>query len=317
MSFAVPLWLLALALIPLALLGQRELRRRRATPYTVRFTAVGVVNEALAAEPGWRRRLPALATVLTLAALATGVVALARPRISHRVPIGDASLMLVLDHSGSMASGDVQPSRLHAAERAANTFIDQLPSSIRLGVVTFSSTPDTAQQPLGNHAAARGIIDNQVPNGGTDTGPALALALSLLRGGEKHHPPSAIVLLSDGAANLGESPVLVAAQARQDRIPIYTVALGTPDGVLNEGPFGPTVAVPPDPQLMNQIARTSGGRAFDAQTADELNSIYQALGNRLSSVKREQDVTPEVVLAAAMLLLLAIAAAVRTAPRLP
>jgi len=53
-------------------------------------------------------------------------VALARPHVNYRAPVNEASLMLVTDHSGSMASNDVSPSRLSAAEAAANTFIDQL-----------------------------------------------------------------------------------------------------------------------------------------------------------------------------------------------
>jgi len=317
MSFADPLWLLALALIPLALLAQRR-ARRRAGQYAVRFTAVSTVQEAISTGGGrWRRRLPTAATVLAIATLAAASAALARPQLTHRVPIGDASLMLVLDHSGSMAADDVQPSRLAAAIKAANTFIDQLPSSVRVGAVSFSTTPDAVQQPVANHAAARNIIDNQVANGGTATGPALALALSLLNGSDKHHPPSAIVLLSDGAANLGENPVIVAAQAKQDRIPIYTVALGTPSGVLDEGPLGPIVAVPPDPQLMDAIARTSGARAFDAQTTDQLSSIYKTLGSRLSTVSRKRDITADVAIVAAALLLLAVATSVRTSPRLP
>ena len=99
------------------------------------------------------------------------------------------------------------------------------------------------------------------------------------------------MLLSDGAANTGISPVTVAVQARREHIPIYTVALGTPGGVINEGLFFGLQPVPPDPQLMAQIARASGGRSFDAQTTDHLNSIYQALGRKLSTVARSRDVT--------------------------
>ncbi|MDE3134298.1 MAG: VWA domain-containing protein, partial [Acidobacteriota bacterium] len=264
--------------------------------------------------PRWRRQLPIAALLLALALL---VGAVAAPRISHRVPIRAASLVLVLDHSGSMDSNDVKPTRLQAAIRAANTFIDQLPASARVGVVAFSTAPDTVQQPVTNHADARQVIDSQQANGGTDTGPALQLALQLLHGGRRHHPPAAIVLLSDGAANLGVDPVTVAQQAHAERIPIYTVALGTPNGVLNEGVFGPTVPVPPDPQLMRAIARVSGGRAYDAQTEEHLRSIYASLGRRLSTVKRKRDASVYFLAAAAALLLLAALGSVRTAARLP
>jgi Ca-activated chloride channel family protein len=315
MSFADPLWFLLLVLLPLALLLQR-LSRRRARAYAVRFPAAATLQRALAegADRRLRGRLPVVALLASLAVL---IAVLAAPRVTDRVPIRAASLMLVLDHSGSMDADDVRPTRLRAAVRAANTFIDQLPSSARVGVVAFSTAPDTVQQPVTNHAAARAAIDAQQANGGTDTGPALLLALQLLHGSLKGHAPAAIVLLSDGAANLGISPVVVAEQARRDHIPIYTVALGTPNGVLQQGLFGPAVPVPPDPGLMQQIARTSGGRAYDAQTEEYLRSVYATLGRSLSTVARPRDVSVYFLIAAGLLLIAAAFGSVRTAARLP
>ena len=313
MSLADPLWLLALAVIPAVLLIQRLLRRRART-YAVRFTAVSTLREALDVPGGWRRWLPIAAL---MAALAVVAVALARPHISHRDPIRDASLVLVLDTSGSMAANDVKPTRIAAAIRAANGFIVELPASIHLGAVGFSSQPDAAQRPIANHSAAQFLIDHQQAGGGTATGPALQLALQLLDGANAKHGPAAIVLLSDGAANTGISPVTVAAQARREHIPIYTVALGTPGGVLNEGLLFGLQPVPPDPQLMAQIARTSGGRSFDAQTTNHLSSIYQSLGRKLSTVAGSRDVTVYALIVAALLLLVAVAASVRTTARLP
>jgi Ca-activated chloride channel family protein len=216
-----------------------------------------------------------------------------------------------------MAATDVKPDRLNAAIGAANTFIDQLPASARVGALTFSTTPDEIQRPSTDHGAARALIEGAQANGGTDTGPALQLALSVLDGSSAHHPPAAIVLLSDGAANLGVSPVAVAAQAKRDHVAIYTVALGTPQGMLYLGAFNQPVAVPPDPRLMAQIARASGGRAYDAQTADHLSSIYKTLGQQLSTTTRRRDVTIYALLLAAVLLVIAAVGSARTAARLP
>jgi Ca-activated chloride channel family protein len=312
MSFATPLWFLLLAVIPLVILAQ-WVSRHRARRYALRFTAVASVLAA-AGEPRerWRGWLAPVALLLAVAFLA---VALARPRVTHRVPIGNTSIMLVLDHSGSMAADDVSPTRIGAAIKAGNTFIDELPSNVRLGLVGFGSTPDAVQQPVTDHDTVRSLLDSQQADGGTDTGPALALAMQLLDGANKQHPPSAIVLLSDGAANAGTNPVTVAALAKQEKIPIYTVALGTEYGVLSEGPFGPTVSVPPDPQLMGEIAATSGGRAFDAKTSDELSSIYKSLGDKLGSVKRQRDITVWAVIVAAVLLAIGLALSVRSRVR--
>jgi Ca-activated chloride channel family protein len=314
MSFGAPLWLLALALVPAAIAAAIR-ARRRANRYAIRFPAVSTLRAAVVAEPSRIRHLPA---ALALAAIALLAVALARPHVTYRAATNSANLMLITDHSGSMAATDVSPTRLAAAQSAANTFIDQLPRTVRVGAVGFGSSPDAVQGPAANHAAARSIIDGQSANGGTDTGDALKLALQLLQGSNPKHAPAAIVLLSDGSANAGPSPVTVAQQAAQDHIPIYTVALGTPNGVIQSpDPYQPSVSVPPDPQLMAQIAQVSHARAFNAQSADQLSSIYKHLGSQLSTVSRKREITVVFAVAGLVLLLGAGITSVRSSGRLP
>jgi Ca-activated chloride channel family protein len=126
------------------------------------------------------------------------------------------------------------------------------------------------------------------------------------------------VLLSDGAANAGADPVGVARVAAQEHIPIYTVALGTPSGVLsNPDPLAPPVPVPPDPALMKQIAQVSGARAFNASSADELSSIYKSLGSKLGSVTRKKEITAVFAIAGLVALLAAMGASMRVWGRLP
>jgi Ca-activated chloride channel family protein len=314
MRFAAPLWLGLLALVPAAIAAS-VWAHRRARRYAVRFPATATLQLAAAEGSAWRRHLPA---AFALAALAALVVALARPHVSYSAAVNEASVMLVSDESGSMAANDVQPTRLAAAERAANTFIDQLPNRVRVGAIAFSTAPNAVQGPATEHNATRALINSQTANGATATGDALALALGLLHGQDARHPPSAIVLLSDGAANAGQDVSTVARQAARDKVPIYTVALGTPGGVLsNPDPLGPPVAVPPDPQLMAQIAQLSGGRSFNAQSADELSSIYQRLGRQLGTVTRKREVTAAFAVGGLVLLLLAAGSSTRWAGRLP
>jgi Ca-activated chloride channel family protein len=314
MSFAAPVWLGALALIPIAMAASIA-ARRRAKRYAVRFPAVSTLQLAAGAGGSWRRHLP---TAFALAAIAALALALARPHVSYSAAVNEASVMLVTDHSGSMAATDVQPTRLAAAERAADTFIDRLPAKVLVGAVAFSDSPDAVQAPQANHAPARAIIDGQTANGATATGDALELALQLLRGANPKHPPSAIVLLSDGAANAGLDVSTVAREAARDKIPIDTVALGTPNGVLaSPDPLQPSVPVPPDPQLMQQIAELSGGRSFNAQSADQLSSIYKGLADRLGSVTRKREVTVAFAIGGLAFLLLAAATSTRWSPRLP
>ncbi len=313
MSFASPGWLLALVLIP-ALLLLAALARRRRRRYVVRFPATGSVALAAASASRWSRRVP---TVLLLAASALLALGLARPRIPYRVPVQHASVVLVSDHSGSMASDDVQPTRLAAAIRAADSFIAGLPGSVRVGAVAFGSSPDGVQAVSPDHSAARSTIDSQTAGGATDTGDALTLALQLLHGASKGHPPSAIVLLSDGSANTGADPATVARLAAAERIPIYTVALGTPNGTLSPNPVSPPVAVPPDPQLMAQIAKLSGGRTFNAESADALSSIYGDLARELGTVSRRREIVAPLVIAALVLLALGALGSAGRVSRLP
>ena len=314
MNFASPSWLAALAVVPIVVAGSVA-ARRRARRYAIRFPATSTLRLAAAGGRSWRRHLPAALALTAIAALA---LALARPRVSYSAPVDQASVMLVTDHSGSMAATDVKPTRLAAAESAANTFIDQLPASALVGAVAFSSSPDGVQAPSANHALARATIDGQSANGATATGDALELALQLLRGADTKHPPAAIVLLSDGAANAGVDATTVARTAAHDRIPIDTVALGTPDGTLpNPDPFGAPVAVPPDPQLMQEIAQLSGGRSFNAQDADTLSSIYKQLGRQLGSVTRKRDITTEFAIGGLVFVLLAAATSTRWSGQLP
>lgn len=316
MSFAAPVWLAALALIPLAIAASIA-ARRRARRYAIRFPAATTLQLAAATAGGssWRRRLPPLFAMAAIAALA---LALARPHVTYSAAVNQASVMLVTDHSGSMAATDVQPTRLAAAQRAADTFINRLPGKVLVGAIAFSDSPDAVQAPQSDHGAAQAIIDGQTANGATATGDALALALQLLHGSKAKHPPSAIVLLSDGAANAGEDVSTVAREAAKDKIPIDTVALGTPNGVLQSpDPFQAPVAVPPDPQLMQQIAELSGGRTFNAQSADQLSSIYKSLADRLGTVTRKREVTVMFAIGGLAFLLLAGATSTRWSARLP
>ena len=323
MSFAAPAWLVGLLLIPV-LVWAYIAARAHATRYAARFPAASTLALAARAESRWLRHLPA---ALLLAACAVLVLALARPHRSASVPIGHASVMLVLDHSGSMQATDVRPTRLAAAESAALIFIASLPGQVRVGVVAFSTVPDAVQGPTTDRAAALHIIDSQTAVGATATGSALQIALDLLSsqapdrvGGPQHsgQTPDAIVLLSDGAANTGRNPVAVAAEAGARRTPIYTVALGSADATIpNPSGFGAPVAVPPDPELLARIARASGAQAFTAQDSGHLASIYRRLSERLGSVRRSRDVTVQFALAAGALLVAASLLALRRGGRLP
>jgi Ca-activated chloride channel homolog len=315
-SFANPAWLLALAVVPLALLAYQA-SRRRGSRYAVRFTAVPALKLAAVAVPAWRRHLPA---ALALAALAALVLAMARPEKTVAVPIERASIMLVTDHSRSMSATDVEPTRLSAAQRAARTFLNTLPEQVRVGAVAFSDTPDAVQAPSSDHDDARRIVDAQVADGATATGAALETAIDALKNDKQNgkRPPSAIILLSDGKTTVPPDPVPIAREAGKLKIPIYTVALGTRDATVpNPNPFGTPLLVAPDPETLRTIAQVSGGKAFTAEDSDSLKSIYKTLGSQLGTKQQKKQITASFAIGGLVLLLGAAFSSLRWAGRLP
>ena len=167
-------------------------------------------------------------------AIAVLIVAAARPQRTVAVPVDSAGIMLANDVSASMSSTDVKPSRLGAAQRAADKFLAGVPSTIQVGSLEFARHPTVLQSPTTDHTLTANAISELRPGGGgTATGDAIQTALKILTGLPKQggkRPPGAIVLISDGGANAGTSPAAAARQAKADHIPIYTIALGTATG---------------------------------------------------------------------------------------
>ncbi len=282
MTFAAPLVLLGLIAIPL-LIGWYAREQRRRTSAAAAFVTPALAASVAPRRPRWRRHAPMLAFAFALAVL---IVAAARPQRSVAVPVKDGAIMLANDVSSSMTATDVAPTRLQAAKRAAEGFLQSVPASVRVGLLEFASKPIVLQSPTTDHPLARAAFAQLTTSGGTAIGDAILTALRLLtslRAQDGKRPPSAILLLSDGASNVGSSPLAVAREAAADHIPIDTVALGTPNGTIpiKRGSQTVTVSVPPSPQTLAQIASLSGGRAFTAADTSELSAIYAHLAAQL------------------------------------
>jgi Ca-activated chloride channel family protein len=307
MSFAAPLFLLGLLALPAGLALHRLAQRRRRR-YAVRFPGAPVAALAVPAEAGWRRQVPSALLALAVAGL---VLALARPETTVAVPVERASVVLVTDTSRSMTATDVSPDRLEAARSAAERFLDEAPEELRVGAVAFSDSARVLQPPTTEHGQVRAALSGLLADGGTATGDGLAAALEVLDSGERR-PPAAVVLLSDGKQTAGRDAVTVAQEARRLRVPVYTVALGTPDGVVDG-----SLRVPPDPEALRQIAETSGGQAFEASDGDQLAAVYERLGSQLGTREETREVTAAFAAAGLLLLVGSLAGSIRRFGRLP
>lgn len=290
MSFLHPAVLVALVAIPLLAVWYSTQQRRRAQAAT-KFVMPALTASVAPRRPRWRRHVPMAAFALALVAL---ILAAARPERTIAVPVTTASIMLANDTSGSMAATDVSPSRLAAAEHADDRFLSKVPGSVRVGLVEFNTRAALLQSPTTDHDLVRSSLAQLRVTGGTAIGDALQTALRALTPapGVKQ-PPSAIVLLSDGASDLGSDPLSAARQAAARHIPIYTVELGTAHGTVTEkrGTRTIEVPVPPNPQQLEQIARISHGQAFTVGDATRLDTVYEHLGAQLSHKRVKQEIT--------------------------
>jgi len=310
-SFGEPILLFGLVLVPLAALAYGAMQGRKRREASA-FANPALLPNLVTARPGLRRHLPPLLLMLALAVM---VVALARPQRTVASPERAATVMMVTDISGSMNATDVEPNRLSAAVKSAKRLTDELPETFRLGLVTFSDFAEQRAAPSTDRAAVSAALDRLTAVGGT------AMGLGLERGLESamtpvanedgtgtRRLPAVLVLLSDGKDTQGGvGPIEVAEKARRAGIPIYAIALGTPDGEVEvQDSFGLTtrIQVPPDTETLKEIAKVSRGRFYEAADSAKLEEIYAGLGTRLSSKQVKEEVTVAFAGGALLLLLL-------------
>jgi Ca-activated chloride channel family protein len=303
MSFREPLLLLGLALVPLAVIAYVVAQRRRRR-YAVRYTNVDVLA-GVAKRVGWTRHLPAALALLALAAL---LVALGRPERTVAAEQRAATVVMVTDTSGSMRATDIRPDRLTAAKNAANALADKLPRDFRLGLISFGTRVSQLVEPTTDKARVKAGVAALTFAGRTAMGDGLSLGIDAARTpvtepgtGLPQRLPAAIVLLSDGRSTVGQDPLTVADRARKLRIPVYTVAMGNSPGT----------------STLQEIARVTHGRFYQAADASRLSEIYRNLGTGLSTKKEKQEVTAGFAGAGLVLLMAGMVTAIARGGRLP
>lgn len=327
MSFGTPLLLLALLLIPAAVLSYWFAQRRRSID-VVRFTNVDLLVNLVPRMTRWRRHVPAALYLLAAALL---IVGLARPQREVQVPRENATVILAVDVSLSMFAEDVDPDRLTAAKAAALRFAEQLPPSVKLGVVSFSGAAKVKAIPDTDRDEQREAIEELEPEEATAMGDGIEEALevgelsldqdSSGEPAEDGESPLAILLLSDGFNTIGRDPIDAAGDAEDAGVPIYTIALGTPEGTVEvpDPVSGVPIltSVPPDTATLEEIAEMTGGQYFAAPTSDDLRDIYDQLGSVVGYDEEQREITTWFVGAALPLLLIGAGLSMRWFARFP
>jgi len=335
-SFLWPDFLWLLGLVPV-LIGLYVLAQRRKRRLAARYSSLTMIRDAMGVGQRIRRHVP---PVLFLVGVALMIVAMARPTAIVTLPTQHELIILAMDVSGSMRAVDVQPTRLAAAQEAARAFINDQPSNVRIGIVSFAGTAAVVQAPTDNRedllaaidrfqlqratAIGSGILvslkaifpdvefDLRASNPrvqGRDKGKGLALdAKGPPKEGDKPVPPgsyesAAIILLTYGQATTGPDPIESAKLAAERGVRVYTVGVGTVQGEVI-GWEGWSMRVRLDEDTLKQIANVTRGEYFYAGTAKDLKKIYKGMNARMVLKKQQTEVTALFVAAAAVFVLL-------------
>ena len=316
MSFESPMALAALIVIPAIVAAYVSSVRRRSRRAATLATQ-GLVTTSSSARLGRRRHIPFVVFALALTAL---VIALARPQTDLTTPRREGTVIMAFDVSNSMAADDLDPSRVEAAKTAARAFVEQQPSSIRIGVVAFGDAAVLVQPPTNTPEDVLAAIERLSVEGGTSLGQGLFAALTAIAGKPLtidesalqsdlgaidigYFGSSTIVLLSDGENNGEPDPLVVAQIASVAGVHIHAIGIGTPQGtVVDIGGFNVATAL--DAELLAQVAEVSDGQYYEASNAAELSEIYKNIDLDFKSVTEHTEVTALFTAGAALLLVI-------------
>ena len=307
MDLLWPGFLLLLGLIPLlAAVYIWMLRRRRR--FVVRYSSLSLVRDALPHQSRWRRHLP---FALFLLALTSLVIALTRPVSIISVPAGRTGIILTIDVSRSMCSTDIAPSRLEAAEAAALAFIERQPATTQIGIVAFSSYAEVIQPPTSDTEALQAAVESLATGRRTNATSRAPTPTPVPHGA---YAPDIIVLLTDGVSNTGPQPVAAAQQAADRGVRVYTIGFGTATGSgfppcgpqfqgrepFDSGQFGGGqfggggfggFRRGIDEDTLKQVADMTGGKYYSAESAGELQNVFQSLPTYLITKHETSEIS--------------------------
>jgi Ca-activated chloride channel family protein len=288
-TFGAP-WRLLLLLAVAALVVVHVLAQRRRSPFEARHTQVELLASVVSHRGAWRRHVPTGLVVLTLVLLTSSF---AKPSAAVEVPRAEATVVLTLDSSVSMLAEDVAPTRMAAARAAATAFVEGLPDTFAVGLVSFHGQVTVVHTPTTDHHAVVASIDALEVKGGTAVGEAVAASIQAAKAipevqGEEPAPVS-IVLLSDGISASG-LPVAVAAQRAVDAgYPVTTIAYGSDSPLVKLG--NTQRPLPVDAEGLAELAAATGGKAYRALDGDQLNQVLADITARTGREVERRDLS--------------------------
>lgn len=308
MTFIWPIMLWFLLLAPLFIFAYLRIQRRR-SQMAEKYGSLGFVRQASGSGPSLRRHIPAL---LFFVGLLTLLFSLSRPETVVSVPKVEGTVILAFDVSGSMSAEDMSPTRMEAAKAVAKDFVLRQPPTVQIGVVAFSDDGFSVQAPTNDSAAILSAIDRLTPERGTSLANGILASLKAIaeynapedvfdaQVGQPTPTPTpypegkfssaTIVLLTDGENNVFPDPLEAALAAKNQGVRIHTIGVGSPEGVVLEV-NGFTVFTQLDEATLQQIAQLTSGQYYNAQTEEDLQTIYQKIEPQLVIKQEKTEIT--------------------------
>ncbi len=304
----------ALLVVPLMLVILYLVRQRRRQAYVVRFTDPDLIDTVAPRRPGLRRHVVA---AVYLTATAMLVIAAARPALATEVA-NEPTVVLAFDTSISMEATDVAPSRMVAAREAAHRFVEVIPAGVRVSLVAFDQTARVVIPPTTSKMVLDRAIDRLSLGEGTAIGEAIYTSLDVLESDapdDAQEAGGSIVLMSDGETNMGRPEGPAAREAERRGVKVSTVAFGTDDGSVTVDFM--QVPVPVDREALRDIAETTGGKVFEAASAEEILTVFEDLGEGVGTRTEPREITDGLALAALVTAALAAVGSLAWFARIP
>ncbi|GAA4034479.1 VWA domain-containing protein [Flavobacterium cheonhonense] len=238
--------------------------------------------------------------VLRLLALSSLIIAMARPRkvdiSSQTKSTKGVDIVMAIDVSGSMLAKDLKPNRMEALKKVASNFVEGRPND-RIGIVVYAAeaytkTPVTSDKAIVQDAI-RSIKYDNVLQDGTGIGMGLTTAVNRLK--DSKAKSKVIILLTDGVNNAGFIEPETASQiAKEFGIKVYTIGIGTNGDAMFPYAYAPgggflfrMMPVEIDVNLLQTIAKNTGGKYFRANNNSKLEAIYAEI-NKLETTEIQE-----------------------------
>lgn len=296
MTFAAPVWFVALVLLPLLIVGavlSARLRRKQWAEFTAARLRPYLLRKA-ANIPLW------VPFSLLLAATLATIISLARPQgaatTRSSTQLGH-NVVFVIDISRSMRAPDVQPDRLTKAKLIVHELLDALPQD-RVGIVAFAGYAYDYAPLTIDHSAIREMIDQLDETwatvGGSNITEAVQLGIDTLK--STGQDQNAIILLSDGEKHSGDI-IAVANEAKDFGVRIISIGIGTEDGDFVPAPgsskarmqdsSGNFVISQLHPETLRKLAEKTGGQFAVAGAGTDIPAMVRTVVSQLDTYEGE------------------------------